>query len=728
MTPVTPSELLLPAVTDVDGSEALETLELIIEGLPAGADAPSLGFVPPPGAGVSFDTDPATGATTLTLTLTAAASGDVLAAYQSLALFLPADFSTANRSDLTGSATTLPLTLTLNVQTDEDQDPNSDTPIDGTATATRQVEIDATEDITLDAPQLLLTAEDDGVPNSDQGVDVDLQIEIDITDQDGSETADTADPRFAATVRIDFAGLPVATTASTGALDVAAGLWTGSVAEAEALILSLPGDYNGAILHAITVITPEGTESRLQTIITLPTPDIVIDGTVITAETDAPVEVLLSDFISVLVTDPNEAVEELSFSLPGLPPGTEARDADGNPVGTFTPAGDGTVGYALTLAASDPTDPAGIRLILPTDYSTENPATTLTAALTVTTTDGTASGDIPVIVTVEGDVQVDDATLALTETDAPVRFTPANSVLPAVTDADGSESIIGVAVAFNALPPGTRISLDGGTSFTDLTQPTLNFIGTLAEYQALVIELPTDFSTENPATTLFAEIGAISDEGGSGVARLDVTVGFETDLVLTAPADLTAAEDGDGFDGGGVTVDLDISAMATDADGSEDSATVSIQFIGLPPGTTASIGTLDVNAGTWTGTMGQANALSLTFPGDYSGTVTSTITLAGPEGQITTDQTLTITPTGDVDLDIDELTAAETDARVVVTPSTAWSASISDSDPGLPAETLDTLTLTLVSSPSPQTIPPKAPMRPAPRCAGTGRARRHHQL
>ena len=190
-------------------------------------------------------------------------------------------------------------------------------------------------------------------------------------------------PRFAATVRIDFAGLPVATTASTGALDVAAGLWTGSVAEAEALILSLPGDYNGAILHAITVITPEGTESRLQTIITLPTPDIVIDGTVITAETDAPVEVLLSDFISVLVTDPNEAVEELSFSLPGLPPGTEARDADGNPVGTFTPAGDGTVGYALTLAASDPTDPAGIRLILPTDYSTENPATTLTAALTV---------------------------------------------------------------------------------------------------------------------------------------------------------------------------------------------------------------------------------------------------------------------------------------------------------------------------------------------------------
>ena len=148
-----------------------------------------------------------------------------------------------------------------------------------------------------------------------------------------------------------------------------------------------------------------------------------------------------------------------------------------------------------------------------------------------------------------------------------------------------------------------------------------------------------------------------------------------------------------------MTVDLDISAMATDADGSEDSATVSIQFIGLPPGTTASIGTLDVNAGTWTGTMGQANALSLTFPGDYSGTVTSTITLAGPEGQITTDQTLTITPTGDVDLDIDELTAAETDARVVVTPSTAWSASISDSDPGLPAETLDTLTLTLVDLP-----------------------------
>ncbi|MBO9451285.1 hypothetical protein J7426_13520 [Tropicibacter sp. R16_0] len=696
-TPVVPSELLLPAVTDADGSEALEELVLTIAGLPGGSDLASLGITLPAGATSSIGDDAATGAATLVITLRAADVGDVLAAYQGLNLSLPADFSTANRSDLTGGATTLPLTLTVDVQTDEDQDPATDTPTDGTATATRIVEIGATEDITLSAPRLRLASEDDGVPNSSQGVDVDLGIEIAITDQDGSETEDPSDPRFAATVEVLFAGLPAAATANGGTLDAGAGRWTGTVAQAEALVLSLPGDYNGTILSTITVTTPEGVESVPQAIVVTPVPDIVIDGTILTAETDAPVDVLLSAFISVLVSDPDETVESLSLSLPGLPPGMGVAGDGG--LGTFTDAGNGTFTFDLTLPAGSGVDPAGVRLIFPTDYSTTNPAVMLEAALSVTTSDGTTTGDIPVVITEEGDVALADATLSLAETDAPVLFTPAASLVPQVTDADGSESIALVAVVFNALPPGTRVSTDGGVSFAPLTDPALNFIGTLAEYQNLVLSLPTDYSTQNPATTLYAEVAAVSDEGGFGLARLDVVVSYELDVTLAAPGALAAVEDGDGVDGGGVTVDLQITAQATDRDGSEDSTRVEIAFTDLPPGAVVNGGTLDAGTGLWTGTMAQAEALTLHLPGDYSGTISSVITALSPEGTVNTTQVLTVAPAGDIDFDIDELVAAETDARVVVTPSSAWAVSVSDSDPGLPAEALETVVLSLADLP-----------------------------
>ncbi|WP_461406766.1 hypothetical protein [Falsiruegeria mediterranea] len=630
---VTPSDLLLPAASDLDGSEALETLTLVIDGLPAGSDETSLMITVPTGATLNFATDAATGASTLTLTMDAANVGDVAAAYAAFNLTLPVDFSTANRSDLTDGSTTLPLTFTLDVQTDEDQDPATDTPTDGTATATRVVEIGFEEDISLTAP-LLITAEEDGgnTGDPDLGVNVDLEIQIDITDQDGSETADPSDPRFAAQVSIEMFGLPAGTGVNGGTLNGTS--WVGTVAQANDLVLSLPPNYNGQILNLITVTTPEGAENTVQGVIVSPTPDIIIEGEVTVDETDAVVDVRLSDFIDIIV-DPSETILNLTFDLDGLPTGTEVLDGGGNPIGMFTDNGDGTSDF-LYIFNGVGSIPTGATIKLPTDYSTTNPMQSLFATISVTTNEGTVSRDVPVTVREEGDLAIGDGSFALAETDVPVQFRPADQITPVATDLDGSESVTRVAVLFNALPTGTRYSTDGGTTFQDAL-PTLQFVGTLAEYNNLIIELPTDFSTESPATTLTGSVFAVTDEGGLGRGDLTVTVDAEGDLTLSGPGRLDLVENdapGDIDEDNTTEAPIDarlvdaISATSPDADGSESIATVDVTVSGLPDGTQYSTdgGTtfMAVPAGTTFVLNGLTDAeykgLILRLPDDFSTT------------------------------------------------------------------------------------------------------------
>ncbi|MEX0328027.1 MAG: cadherin-like domain-containing protein [Ruegeria sp.] len=587
---ITPSDLLMPVVTDQDGSESLETLTLTIDGLPAGSTLASLLITVPAGATATLVDEPTTGAATLTLSITSAATADILAAYDAFELTLPRDFSTANRADLTNGDTALPLTFQLDVQTDEDQDPTTDTPVDGTATATRVVEIDFEPDIELTAPILIEAQEDGGIPDSSAGVTVDLEIEIEVLDIDRSET-ETPGSFFSADVEILFTGIPTGTVFSAGTYDDATGVWTGSVAEAEALQLDLPGDYNGTILNVITVTTPEGQSAVPQVILVEPVTDVVIDGEVIVDETDAPVEVLLSAFIDVQVPA-GETIESLTFDLDGLPAGTLAVDGSGNPVGAFSTNPDGTVDFLFEFTGTG-TDPRDVRLVFPTDYSTENPMVDLSATLNVVTNEGPSTGTIPVTVNFEGDVVVDDATVALAETDSVVLITPSDFILPRATDLDMSESIDQVAVVFNTLPPGTRVSTDGGASFGPATA-TLNFVGDLAAYENLVIELPADFSTENPASVLEAQIVATTDENGVDDGFLTITLDAEGDLDLSGPGVIAIAENdapGDTDEDTTSQAPLDVrladavTGQATDADGSETIASVDLVVNGLPAGT-----------------------------------------------------------------------------------------------------------------------------------------------
>ncbi|WP_162798460.1 hypothetical protein [Sulfitobacter sp. SK012] len=684
---VTPSSLLSPSVTDLDGSEALQNLTLTITGLPGGSSLASLMITLPAGATATISNDLSNGSATLVLNMTAANVADVEAAYAGFNLTLPADFSTANRADLTDGSTTLQLTFRLDVQTDEDRDPNDDTPTDGTATATRVVDIDFESDIELDAPLRVDAQEDDGDPGDpDLGTDVDLGIVIAITDDDGSETADPSDPRFAAEVVIRFSTLPPLTGVNGGVL--IGDDWTGTVAEAEALVLAIPGNYNGTILSIITVTTPEGQASTPQAIVVAPTPDIIISGFVEVDETDAPLEILLSDFISVAV-DPGEAIQSLTFTLNGLPDAVLAVDGAGNNVGTITDNGDGTADFNFVYTGSG-VSPVDVRLILPTDYSTENPAETFAASLVVTTGDGTVSGLIPFIVNAEGDVEVNDGLLALAETDAVLTFRPADTITPVVTDVDGSESVDQIAVVFNGLPAGTRFSIDNGVSFAVATS-TLDFIGDLATYNQLVIELPADFSTDNPLTPLVADIVAVTDERGVDMGTLTITVDPEGDLQVSGPGSIALTENdapADADEDTTTQAPLEfrltdaLTATTTDADGSESVAQVDVTIGGLPNDTFYSLdggsSFVSVPSGPSFVLAGLTNAeygdLVFRLPNDFSTTtdITGTVTFTtneallageidlGPnDGVETAPFTITVASEQDVEITTSDITVIE---------------------------------------------------------------------
>ncbi|MEM9393388.1 MAG: hypothetical protein AAGA38_06000 [Pseudomonadota bacterium] len=643
-TVVTPADLLAPLVTDPDGSEALETLVLVVDGLPGDGSFVLTDVTGLPAGGVaSLAPNPTDDSATLTITLQASVLGfgTLQTAYAGLSFELPADFSTANRSDLDPAAgTSRPLDLTLRIDTDEDQNPGVDGPSDGTAVLSRQVDIVFEPDIELNAPLLLAAEEDGGVIGAPApGVLVDLQLDISITDIDGSETADPTDPRFAAVVDIAFGGLPATADVNGGTLDPSGTSWRGTVQEANDLILDLPGDFSGTVLNVITVTTPEGSETLLQTLVVTPTPDIIIVGDVTTVETDDVVTVLLSDFIDVIITDPNETITQLTFSLPDLPVGTASN------AGSFTSTGPDSVRFDYTfIAGSGAPDPTTVTLTFPKDYSTTSPAQTLEGELSVTTdAGGPIVGTIPVTVDFEPDVVFADGTINLAETDDVVTFKPSDAVTPAAIDEDMSETIEQVAVIFDTLPPGTRVSLDDGGTFAPAT-PALGFVGSLAQYNQLVIELPADFSTQNPATSLTAQVLAVSNESTVaepfGSATLTVAVAAEGDLEVTNSGSLVLSENdavGDTDEDNTTQAPLlfkpsDVASataasagggLLIDDDGSESVAEVRVVFgSALPNGALFSTGGAFVNIPASgilpTLTGAEYTALEIRLPDDFS--------------------------------------------------------------------------------------------------------------
>ncbi|MDW3225355.1 MAG: hypothetical protein R8G34_21120 [Paracoccaceae bacterium] len=665
-------QLLDPQATDLDGSEQIDQLVLTITGLPGGpaytlSDILNL----PAGAPVSLITA-ADQTQTLTVTLNSSDVGDVRAVFAAIEFSIPTDFSTANRSE-TAASVNMPIMVSATITTDEV----------GQATADAFVNVGFVNDIALTVPLRIDAQEDGGNNNSTAGVTVPLGLVIAITDDDGSETETPGSP-FSAVVDITFGDLPAGTTVTEGTLT--GNQWMGTVQEARDLALELPGNYSGTVTADVTVTTLEGSQNGSQVIVVSPTADIDFAvSDLVTAETDATVEVNPSQAwqISVTETGPGaETLQSITLELSDLPPGVLVQNVPASSI-TYDPANGGAFTFTGT-----PAEYAALRLVFPTDYSTESvtgpalPGGVIAGTVSAVSSDG-AAGPVPVNlrITPEGDVRIDvTGTADLQETDAPVDFSPSDVLTPVPTDVDGSETITQVDVTFNALPAGTLFSING-VDFNP-APATLNFTGTLAEYDGLIIRLPADYSTQSQTGALTGTVVATTDEGGTVSESFEVNVAPEGDITLSGPRTLNLSEnDAPGVSDSDATTQAPVqfalasalTATASDADGSESIALIEANLSGLPTGSEisfdngASFGA--INAGTFpvsVNSLADYQQIIVRLPDDFStespastisGDVTFTTdeallngeTLATPNGGVASDTFfVTVSAEGDV--------------------------------------------------------------------------------
>ncbi|MBO9436502.1 hypothetical protein J7394_19975 [Ruegeria sp. R13_0] len=141
-----------------------------------------------------------------------------MADYENLVVRLPDDFSTT--TPITGSATFTTDEALLAGETDTGPD-------DGIETGTFTVTVNSEQDVEITA-QDITVIEDLGAP-------IPLNLDVDITDIDGSESITS--------LTLDFANLPTGDTVLSDSTVLNAGntQWTGTVAELQSLaVASLP--------------------------------------------------------------------------------------------------------------------------------------------------------------------------------------------------------------------------------------------------------------------------------------------------------------------------------------------------------------------------------------------------------------------------------------------------------------------------------------------------------
>ncbi|NYZ23140.1 hypothetical protein HND93_25815, partial [Azospirillum sp. ROY-1-1-2] len=442
-----------------------------------------------------------------------------------------------------------------------------------------------------------------------------LNLDAALVDADGSET-----------LTITLSEVPDGAILSAG-VDNGDGTWTLTPAELDGLSITPPLHLSGEITLTLTATTRDETGSEAWssqdlTVVITPTPD----GPVVTVTDAAGAEdnAIALDIGAALVD--RDGSETLSVTVSGLPSGAVLSAGTDN--------GDGS----WTLA---PADLDGLRLTPPADFSGD---ITLTVTATATEWEGSQGHTVTTLMVSVSPV-ADAPVLTATDVSGAEDTAIALDLSATLTDTDGSETL---SVIVSGLPDGATLSAgtDNGDGSWTLSA---------ADLDGLTVTPPADFAGDMVLTVA----ATTTESDGSTVtttAPVTVVVTPVADAPLLTAADTTGDE--------GTAIALDLSAALTDTDGSE---TLSVTVSGLPLGAVLSAGT-DNGDGSWTLAAADLEALTISPPAHYSGTMALTVAATATESDgstatTTTAMAVTVTPVADAPvLEVADATGVEDSA------------------------------------------------------------------
>ncbi|MDE1153341.1 MAG: tandem-95 repeat protein [Micavibrio sp.] len=404
---------------------------------------------------------------------------------------------------------------------------------------------------------------------------------------------------------VTISGVPASAALSAGTNN-GNGTWTLTAAQLSGLTITPPANFNGTLDLGVQLTATDGaTSASASTTLHVTVTDVADIPTLAVLPAvgleDAPVALNIAAGLALGDTG------VLSVTVTGVPAGgiLSAGTHNGDGSWTLTPAQLG----GLTL-----TPPANFNGSLDLGVQVTS---------SVGGTSASANATLHVTVTDVADAPVLTALPAVGFEDTPVAL----NIVTALALGDGGVLSVNV----NGLPAGATLSAgihngDGSWTLTPAQLAGLTLIpgsNYSGNFTLAVTATTTDNGTQaTTATTLGVAIAPVGDTPALSVMAA------------------SGAEDS--------AISLHINAAATDP-----SETVSVNISGIPAGATLSAG-IHNGDGSWTLTTAQLSGLTLTPPANFYGAlnlqVTALSSQPGPDGVVTQNMAVTVTPVADAPL------------------------------------------------------------------------------
>ncbi|MEQ9617358.1 MAG: Ig-like domain-containing protein [Phycisphaerales bacterium] len=470
-----------------------------------------------------------------------------------LSLTPPADFS--GTFDITAVAT--------------DTDAGGDS---STQTESFSVTIEAVADAPVVNATDVSAIEDSPVP-------LNLNIDADLVDTDGSET-----------LTVTLAGVPDGAALSAGT-DLGGGVWSIDPADLASLEITPPANYSGDLILTVnaTSTEPNGDTATTSHDVTVSIEAVADAPTLSTSDVSGQEDTAIALDIASALTD-TDGSETLSVTVSGVPTGASLSAGVDN--------GDGT----WTLASGDL---GGLTFTPPLHFTGE-----IDLSVTATATEGNGdTASVSAALNIEVTGVADGFSFGVNDVSG-LEDTAIDLDISAELDVTSSgETLV---ITLDGFPEGTTFSagVDNGDGTWSVPSDALS---------SLTLTPPTDYSGEFTINATAVN----TDTGGDTITQqltFDVTVEAVADAPVASVSDASGLED--------TPIPLDLSVALSDTDGSETLGAVTIS--GVPEGVTFSAG-VNNGDGTWTLKPETLAGLTLTAPENFSGSFDLTLTATATE-------------------------------------------------------------------------------------------------